>query len=197
MIQWVFIVIMFLLGLYVILNYGTHQMTEAFTTRCPDVLVQEGEELILKNTKLAEIPGVNPVRFKNLEDYVEFLEWQHSQNINCPVHFYKKTFDSQNNAVYQEHPAPEVSGTRPASTREVSGTRPTLDQEKMNELRRDPLIVQRTPDPLLNNYVASDAKGVSDNAMDYNWGGVEHEQRSVDEGKYKGSEVTKYNGVKP
>lgn len=196
MIKWLFIVLMFMLGLYVNLNYGSHQMKEGFTTRCPDVLVQEGEELILKNTKLAEIPGVNPVRFKNLEDYVEFVEWQHSQNIYCPVHFYKKTFDSQNNAVYKEHPAPDVSGKYPAENRPYDtrgGDNKSAESRNPSTLRRDP--VMGAPDPLLNNYVATDAKGVSDNAMDYNWGGADHEQRSVDEGKYKGSEVIKYNGT--
>ena len=33
-------------------------------------------ELILKNSKLAEIPGVNPIVFKSLEEYTEFIDWQ-------------------------------------------------------------------------------------------------------------------------
>ena len=176
MMVWLFILFMFLAGLYVNLNYGTHQMMEGFSTRCPDLLVQEGDELILQNTKLAEIPGINPVRFKNLEEYTEFIEWQHSQNINCPVQFYQKSFDAQNNAIYIQRPPPVEMKDKPPYG---LGDYPEMDTKNQ-------------PNPLLDEYHdVGEKKGVSDNAMDYNWGGVDAEQQSIDEGDYKGNEVSK------
>ena len=73
---------------------------------CPDILVQEGSKFYLYNSKVIKVPGVNPVVFNNLEDYVEFIEWQRSQNINCPVLFLQQTLDAQGNSVYKIRPSP-------------------------------------------------------------------------------------------
>ena len=124
MLKWAFICTLFLLGLYFSLNYSALQFQEGFATRCPDVLVQDGEELILKNTKLADIPGVNPVRFKNLEEYTQFMHWQQSQNIKCPVLFYQKTFDAQNQQIYMERPPPQLRSI--ALSLETTSCSPTL-----------------------------------------------------------------------
>ena len=77
-VKWIFIAVVFLAGLYTTLNYNSKQFREGFggKPRCPDILIQDGEGLILKNSKLAEIPGVNPVRFENLEEYAEFVQWR-------------------------------------------------------------------------------------------------------------------------
>ena len=45
---------------------------------CPDLLVQKGTKIYLYNTNRAEVPGVNPITFNNLEEYTEFLDWQKS-----------------------------------------------------------------------------------------------------------------------
>ena len=76
-------------------------MTEGFRPRCPNLLIQRGNEILLKNTNLADIPGVNPIVFHNLEEYTEFVEWQRSQGINCPVLHLKKSYNVQNDAVYK------------------------------------------------------------------------------------------------
>jgi hypothetical protein len=48
---------------------------------------------------------VNPVEFDNLEDYTEFLDWQRSQNIRCPVLYLQETYDAQGNKVYKSRPS--------------------------------------------------------------------------------------------
>ena len=177
MMKWLFILFMFVAGLYVNLNYGSQQMKEGFSKRCQDVLVQDGDELVLKNTSLAEIPGVNPVRFKNLEDYAEFVEWQHSQNIYCPVQYFQKSYDPQNNPIYQERPQPVDMKDAPPY---ALAAYPEMDTKNQ-------------PNPLLDDYFdVGEKKSVSDNAMDFNWGGSENEQKAIDEGNYKGNEVTRY-----
>lgn len=84
---------------------------------CPDILVQEGSKFYLYNSKVVKVPGVNPVVFNNLEDYVEFIQWQRSQNINCPVLFLQQTLDAQGNSVYKIRPSPtNLQGGLPPSS---------------------------------------------------------------------------------
>ena len=65
--------IIFLLGLYISLNYSSHSFKDGFVgddDNCPDLLVQQGTELHLLNTKKAKIPGVNPIIIKSLESHI-------------------------------------------------------------------------------------------------------------------------------
>ena len=87
---WWFIFITFMAGLYVCLSYPSSKIKEGLTPRCPNLLIQNGNEIWLKNTNLADVPGVNPVIFHSLEDYLEFVDWQKSQGIKCPLLFLKK-----------------------------------------------------------------------------------------------------------
>jgi hypothetical protein len=83
--------------------------------RCPDILIQSGKELYLYNSKVAKVPGVNPVKFDNLEDYVEFTDWQRSQGIRCPVLYLQNTIDTQGNSVYKIRPSPvDLQGGLPS-----------------------------------------------------------------------------------
>lgn len=103
MIIWIFIIVMFLSGLYISCKYSSKQFNEGFNVRenCPDLLVQKGSELHLLNSKKAEIPGVNPIKFNNLEEYTEFLDWQNNVGIHCPVLFFQKGYDAQGYGVYR------------------------------------------------------------------------------------------------
>ena len=63
------IVIIFILGLLFCCNYKHSDLIEGFEskTACPNLLVQKGKELHLIYSNKARIPGVNPIKFKNLE----------------------------------------------------------------------------------------------------------------------------------
>lgn len=84
--------------------------TEAMATmssmgkQCPNVLIQDGSGIYLKNNTLADIPGINPIKFNNLEEYVEFYNWQKSQGIDCPVLFLQKTYNAQSDPVFKFRP---------------------------------------------------------------------------------------------
>ena len=73
---------------------------------CPDVLIQKGSALFLYNSKRANVPGINPIRFETLEEYVEFTEWQRSQGILCPVLYLQHAYDAQGEPVYKARPSP-------------------------------------------------------------------------------------------
>jgi len=105
------LILVFLIGLYFYAKNGDSSINENFTnnqstgTRCPNLLIQKGSRFYLYNSKLAQVPGVNPVEFDNLEDYTEFLDWQRSQNIRCPVLYLQETYDAQGNRVYKSRPS--------------------------------------------------------------------------------------------
>ena len=81
-------------------NYNTFQL------RCPNLLIQKDSRFYLHNTELAEVPGVNPIEFTNLEDYAEFIDWQRSKGIRCPILYLQQTYDAQGKAVYKARPNP-------------------------------------------------------------------------------------------
>jgi inorganic pyrophosphatase/exopolyphosphatase len=80
-------IIIFLIGLYFYSKSDDPKYYEAMTnqSRYPNLLIQKDSKFYLYNSKLVKVPGVNPVEFENLEDYTEFLDWQRSQGIRCPV----------------------------------------------------------------------------------------------------------------
>ena len=104
------LILVFLIGLYFYAKNGGTGV-DGFTNnqstgpRCPNLLIQKGSRFYLYNSKLAQVPGVNPVEFDNLEDYTEFLDWQRSQNIRCPVLFLQESYDAQGNRVYKSRPS--------------------------------------------------------------------------------------------
>ena len=104
------LILVFLIGMYFYAKNGDSG-SDGFTNnqstgpRCPNLLIQKGSRFYLYNSKLAQVPGVNPVEFDNLEDYTEFLDWQRSQNIRCPVLFLQETYDAQGNRVYKSRPS--------------------------------------------------------------------------------------------
>ncbi len=100
-------ILVFFAGLYVYARCADPKYVEGFTgkPRCPNLLIQKGSRFYLYNTKLAKVPGVNPIEFANLEDYTEFLEWQRSQGIRCPVLYLQSSYDAQGNRVYKARPS--------------------------------------------------------------------------------------------
>ena len=63
-------IFIFIIGLYIVSTKPCSTFKEAFESNeaCPDVLVQVGSKLYLFNSKKAEVPGVNPIEFRNLEE---------------------------------------------------------------------------------------------------------------------------------
>jgi hypothetical protein len=105
--------IIFLLGLYFIYcskdiepfvtnGSETYQIAE----NCSDVLIEKGSEFFLYNSKRANVPGVNPIRFSNLDEYTEFTEWQRSQGILCPILYLQHAYNVQGDSVYKVRPSP-------------------------------------------------------------------------------------------
>lgn len=204
----------FLIGLYFTCKYGGPEGFEGFEgmsnirDRCPDVLIQKGSNYYLHNSKLAKIPGVNPLEFKNLDDYVEFTEWQRSQGIRCPILYLQQSYDAQGNAVYKARPSPtNLQGGLQDVQMMPSGQIVTDPVQKLIDAgRNDPpynensypsydkdnqYIGLKTP---LDKMYNENQDGISPNPMDANWGGRKYTQRLIDSGFYKEDNVKLWVG---
>jgi hypothetical protein len=150
--------------------------------KCPDLLVQKGKRFFLYNSKLAKVPGVNPVEFQNLEDYTEFIDWQRSQGIRCPVLFLQFSYNAQGDPTYKIRPSPtNLQGGLPSNpstyiyqnNQNISNDMPETITSSLEEERNSGLLY-------------------SPNAMDNNWGGIQYTENLIKEGAFDGDIVTMY-----
>ena len=205
-------IVIFLLGIYFI-YYSQCNTVESFgleeRVRCPNVLVQEGNKILLYNTKQINVPGVNPIQFNTLEEYVEFMEWQKSQNINCPVLYLQHSFDSQGGEVYKMRPSitDPQGGLNPGRAVQPQNLNPFTDPTTMNpsllidanhsstdEFNKGSMpgfdgssfyVGTTTPLDQMNQY--DGGLLYSANPMDSNWGGPNYSSFVVDKGDFSGN----------
>lgn len=168
--------------------------------KCPNILMKKDNLIYLFNTNLAKVPGVNPIIFNNLEEYTEFVNWQSSQNINCPVLFLNKTYDTQNNTIYKVQPnpfmQPEVTLQqndliRPGNKFITPLVNAALDNPPYNQNEYASFDPQNQYigdiTPLDKMFYSKDLK--SPNPMDPNWGGHAFTQSKLDKGKFTKDEI--------
>ena len=147
-------IVVFFIGLYFYAKGADPKYSEGLTNndtsgpRCPNLLIQKGSRFYLYNSKLAQVPGVNPVEFDNLEDYTEFLDWQRSQNIRCPVLYLQETYDAQGNKVYKSRPSvSEPQAGLPPSTAAPIGIASQI--QPINEMPLEQVGDEAYPNPTL------------------------------------------------
>jgi len=215
--------IVFLLGFYFI--YRSNDI-ETFTSKdenyniagkCPDVLIQKGAAFFLYNSKRANVPGINPIRFESLDEYSEFIEWQRSQGILCPILYLQHAYNAQGEPVYKVRPSPtNMQGGQPdyyitQASLSMPPVQIPIDRPNIMPPPADvPIqgVYADTNAQLNTNYPGFDQQnqtiglntpldkmfhqsgGVSPNPMDDNWGGVEYTENLVQSGYYKDNELT-------
>ena len=147
-------ILVFLIGLYFYAKCADPKYAEGLTNnasqvqRCPNLLIQKGSNFFLYNSKLAQVPGVNPIEFNNLEDYTEFLDWQRSQGIRCPVLYLQETYDAQGARVYKARPSvSEPQAGLPPSTASQMGAGSQMPPISENAL--EPVGDVAYPNPTL------------------------------------------------
>jgi hypothetical protein len=165
--------------------------------RCPNILIQHGSEIFLYNSKVEKVPGVNPIRFKSLDDYSEFMDWLQGRGIRCPVLFLQFSYDAQGQAVYKMRPSPtDLQGG--LSPNVPYSPAPAALVQMMDASRDNPPFNNQMYDgfdPLnfnMGDYTAHDAafrekeltSKYSDNPMDANWGGIRYTESVVASGAY-------------
>jgi hypothetical protein len=169
---------------------------EEENTECPDLLIKTGAELHLYNTKKPNKEGENPVVFKNLDEYITYLEVQRKTGTICPVLFLQKENDAQGKDVYRARPSPFQNDaglpiTDNLNTPVNKNPIPVKDASRDNGYNQnnyagfDPYGLYVGKITNVDEVGASTEKSnVSDNPMDPNWGGVLYTQKAVDSGKY-------------
>jgi hypothetical protein len=204
--------IFFILGLYYYANSYKYyeQMTNKTShsnARCPNMLIEKDGGYYLYNSKLAIVPGVNPIRFNSLEEYSEFIEWQNSQNIHCPILYLQYSTDAQNNELIQVKP----------SIFENQGGLPSIQRDPLNKESKEFIESNKILDATRDNnkkYNTNMLAGidthnqtigletpldmmfyqpgeVSVNPMDPKWGGKKYTQTAVDNGEFEERYVVK------
>jgi len=177
--------------------------TDKVNTRCPNLLVEQNGKIYLYNTKLANVPGVNPIQFNTLEEYTEFLKWQKSVNITCPVLYLQYTNDVQGNDVYKirndfedtKYGAPPVipiNLKNPQNTMLYDASHDDGEYNMNSFPGQDPhgqYIGKNTPLDEMNDYQRYYLS--TDNAMMNNWDNDIAEQH-IAQGVYKDNEVDIY-----
>jgi len=211
--KYVIIAVLFLMGAYFVLNYSSADFKEALTmpkntnsnSNCPNILVQKGSQIYLYNSNKHIVPGVNPVTFNNLEEYVQFTEWQRSVGFTCPVLYLQHTENTQGEVVYKIRPSPtDLQGGLPPITNPNAMPPPRKHITNLLDASRDdaPYNVNSypgydasnmdqgefTPDMMLD-YIQQ-STGLSPNPMDNNWGGADFTQTLIDAGYYKDNNVS-------
>lgn len=167
--------------------------------RCPNILLEKNKKFYLYNSNLAKVPGVNPLEFNNLEDYVEFMQWQRSQGIRCPVLYLQQAYDAQGAPVVKFRESatdfqpglPDVPlGQVPAPISKLidaNRDKPPYNQGEFPGY--DPMDQYIGLDTPLDKMFHAPNNTVSANPMDATWGGQKYTQEMVESGAYKGDEV--------
>ena len=161
---------------------------------CPDLLIRSGNELKLFNTKEPR-SETNPKTFQNLDKYLNYLDYQRrEEGFRCPVLFLQEESNTQGETVYRMRPSP-VQMQPGATVQPVEVMDSSDDNKPFNQGHfqgfdaHGQQVGQYTK---LDSIHDSTMKvEISDNPMDPNWGGVSFSQKSVDSGKYAGSEVSR------
>lgn len=216
----ILLLIVFLAGIYTcIYNKSSKKRLEAFTnnTSCPDLLIQKGCKIYLKNSNMDNVPGVNPIEFDNLNEYVKYLKWQRSQGINCPVLYFQHSYNTQGDSAYTMKqmpnledydtkydiqppvniskinnpnfiPIPESHFTQKIPLINAERDYPPFNQGFPASFDPSSFYVGRIT-PLDEMNIKAEEQPKSGNAMDTNWGGDEYTEELIEEGKYKGNNV--------
>lgn len=180
-------------------KYETRQPPSTETNQnenCPDILVKSGAELHLYNSTNPAIDGENPVVFKSLDEYIQYLETQKTNGIVCPILFLQKENDAQGKDVYRVRPSPFNTGaglpissnlnigvnTKPINVKDSSRDS-TYNANQYAGFDPYGLYVGRITN-VDQIGISTETDKVSDNPMDTNWGGVLYTQKAVDSGKY-------------
>ncbi len=190
----------FIIGLIFCATYTNKSLTEGFKDGksitdefdCPNLLVRRGNKLMLLNNRKARIPGVNPIFFDNLEDYVEFVNWQRSQNIKCPVLYFNEMQDAQGNTRYRMlndplDPQAGLPSYHQAMATEVPLYDSNMDHPPYNQNNYhgfDSSNQNTGRYTALDKIFNSTSGKPSANAMNPNWAGPEYARRMVSQGVY-------------
>ena len=157
----------------------------------PNLLLREGNTLHLINTRAPRIKGINPIVFNNLEEYVDYWEFQKENGIDCPVLYFQETYDTQNQKGYRLLVNPMEPN---------AGISSVFKQKKPDKVKRLLTDANRDDPPYNQNQFAGfdpedqnvgvetplDNITHTENPMDPKWGGHKVTHNAIKSGKFAG-----------
>lgn len=213
----IFLVFAFLAGIYVCLTNGIiNNMTivepaikenldnsKDLNIDCPDLLIKRGNKLLLYNTKVLQVDGVNPLPFNSLDEYIKYMDTQKKGGVQCPVLFLQEENDAQGKDVFRMRPSPfYVEGGLPPLPMDihdnkviqniVDASRENPPYNANNHAGFDPYgqyVGRYTNIDQIHTSTIGGDNTISENPMDPNWGGIQITQDAVKSGKYAENEV--------
>jgi hypothetical protein len=173
------LIISFFIGLYIYAN--SSNINEKLTT-CPNLLIKKGNLLYL-NTE-------PPIIFKNLDEYITYLEEEKNKGNMCPVLFMQEENNTQGQDVYRIRDSPfETKHVTPIV--EV-----VKDSSRISHIYNTNMYPGFDPTNQYNGvYTNIDAihdstnTESSENPADSNWGGIGVTEDAIQTGKYSMDEV--------
>ena len=205
----IFLLTAFLAGLYFYIFHDypfdenmENYMVNSSNESCPNLLIKTGNSLLLYNTQMSEIPGVNPIPFYSLDEYTNYLEIQRRNGIRCPVLFLQEEIDIQGNNVYRMRQSP--MNLEPGLSTGPIVSKPVLDATRDNPPYNSGQYFSFDPyGQHVGDFTEVDkvhqstrtGAAISDNPMDINWGGNEFTKKQIESGKYDENNVYKPNLV--
>lgn len=210
----IFLIFVFILGFYLYVfdfsvfkeNMVSGKNENKSEDTCPDMLVHNGNNLLLYNSKQPEAKGVNPIQFKNLDEYISYLDDQKKKGIRCPVLYMQLENDAQGKNVYrmrsgpfeQEGGLPTVPINKENPAEHIDSNRDHPPYNSGNYAGFDPIGLHVGQYTVLDQiHDSTEASPISDNPEDPNWGGVLYTESAVQSGKYADRVVTRPNYVTP
>lgn len=212
----IFLIFVFILGFYLYV-FDFSIFKESMTSRknesdaneeCPDMLVHNGNNLLLYNSKKPELKGVNPIIFKNLDEYISYLDNQKKKGIRCPILYAQLENDAQGQNVYRMRSGPfEQEGGIPTVSVDINKENPVeyIDSNRDNPPYNtgnyagfDPIGLHVGQYTVIDQiHDSTESSPISDNPEDPNWGGVLYTESAVQSGKYADRVVTRPNYITP
>jgi len=175
---------------------------------CPDLLIRKGTVLLLYNSKMPEVEGINPIPFYNLDEYIYYLEIQRKNGMKCPVLYLQEEEGTQGQSTFRIRQSPFLPDGLPSNVDLYKNPIPLSTLTSGDDNPPYNANQHMSFDPYgqyIGRYTQLDAihdatlKGspISDNPMDSNWGGVLFTKSAVDSGKYKENEVAPPTSIGP
>jgi hypothetical protein len=183
----VLIVVIILYFLYTVrYKEGMIDTRRSLNTReCPNKILHKKDGIYLYNLRKPIIPGTNPLKFKHLDEYIDFINVLREKNIRCPILYYTETSTREDFEMI-----PSLSNMMPYLPQKINlydaGEDPNSIYNKNMTASYDPLDQYNgsiTPLDKIN------PKFSKDNSMDDKWKGRQHTQRSVSQGNYEDDDV--------
>jgi hypothetical protein len=132
-----------------------------------------------------------------MDEYLNYLVIQRKNGVDCPVLYLQQESDTQGNDVMRIRPSPFDlnAGATTVTVGYNKYTDASLENPPFNQGQHAGFDPTSQYVGILTDidkiHDSTDDTGISDNAMDSNWGGIVYTQDAIISGKYKDNAILK------